>query len=211
MHITNDLSGKKFGKLSVICRIENTDKKHSYYKCRCDCGNICIKRSDIIKNSQHKQCGMCKRPRLDMTTHGHSNTHLYRVYYAMKQRCYNINCSEYHNYGARDIKVCDEWLNSFTSFYDWAINNGYRKSLQLDRIDNDDDYKPSNCRFVTPIENSNNKRTCVYLTHKGTTMTMTQWARHLGINENTFWRYVRKKNYSLEYIIDNYCVKEVVW
>lgn len=203
----NDLSGERFGKLLLLCRYKTEDKKHTYYKCKCDCGNICVKRLDDIKNLKYKQCNDCKRSRYDMMTHGHSNTHLYRVYYAMKQRCYDVDCSEYHNYGARNIKVCDEWLYSFVNFYDWAINNGYTESLQLDRINNDDDYKPSNCRFATPVENSNNKRTCIYLTYNNKTMTMTQWARYLGINENTFWRYIRKKNYSLAYIINNYCTK----
>lgn len=207
----DDLIGKRIGSFVILEKIETSDKKHSYYKCKCDCGNIFKKRQDIIKNAKHKACNLCKRKRPDMITHNHSNTKLYRVYYSMKERCYSNNSNEYHNYGCRGIKVCSEWLNNFEVFYKWAMDNGYQNGLQIDRVDNNGDYEPSNCRWVTPEENSNNKRTCVYITYKDKTLTINQWARLLGINKNTFWRYIRKKNYTIDYIINNYCEKEVVW
>lgn len=93
--------------------------------------------------------------------HGHSirgkTTRLYSIWQGMKQRCYDVNSTKYYCYGKRGIVVCDEWKDNFTPFKDWALLNGYAKNLQIDRIDNDDNYGPSNCRFVTLLENMRNR------------------------------------------------------
>lgn len=200
-----DIVGKRFGNFVVMEKIKTDDKSHSYYKCKCDCGNIFIKRRDIIIHSKHQACNECKRNRPDIITHNHSNTKLYRVYYSIKERCYNPKCKEYHNYGERGIKLCDLWISNFEEFYNWSITHGYEDGLQIDRIDNNSDYSPDNCRWVTPEVNSNNKRTCVYIEYNGEKLTINQWAKRLNINKNTFWRYIRKKNYSIDYIINTYC------
>lgn len=200
---SDDFVGTIKNRYMVIGKVKNVFKqKHNiYYKCLCECGNVFYRRKDEIIKHTNGACPKCKRIRPEKDNH--SKTSLYRVYYAMKERCYDNKSKEYHNYGARGIKVCDEWLLSYKSFYTWCINNGYRKGLQLDRMNNNDDYKPSNCRFVTPIVNSNNKRTCVYITYNNETHTINEWSRILGINKNTFWRYIRVKNYSIEYILTN--------
>lgn len=84
-----------------------------------------------------------------MITHGLSNEPLYKVYMGMKTRCYNIRQSNYKYYGGKNVKICNKWLKDFREFYGWAILNGYRKGLVIDRIDNDGDYEPLNCRFTT--------------------------------------------------------------
>lgn len=199
----DDFVGTVKNRFKVIGKSININKtKHNvYYKCQCNCGNIFYRRKcEIIKHT-NGACKNCKRLRPEKD--GHTKEPLYRVYYAMKQRCYDIKSKEYHNYGKRGIFVCDEWLNSYKSFRDWCLENGYKKGLQLDRINNDMEYSPNNCRFATPIENSNNKRTCVYLEYNGETHTINGWARILKINKNTFWRYVRAKNYSIDYIVKN--------
>ncbi|MBQ7405302.1 MAG: hypothetical protein IJV90_02655 [Candidatus Methanomethylophilaceae archaeon] len=103
----------------------------------------------------------------------------------MKQRCYNPKVSNYHNYGRRGIAVCDEWLDDFQAFYDWAISHGYESGLSIDRIDNDGDYSPSNCQWATRTEQSNNTRTNKHLTYNGKTQTINQWARELNIGDGT--------------------------
>ena len=103
----------------------------------------------------------------------------------MKARCYNANNPYYYNYGGRGISICDEWLNDFSSFYNWAVNNGYKDTLFIDRINNNGNYEPSNCRWVTPKENSNNKRNNIYIAYKGETHTMSQWAEILQMSEST--------------------------
>ena len=110
------------------------------------------------------------------------NKKLYWVYYAMLQRCYHKSCSRYFRYGGRGIVVCDEWRNDNTAFYRWALANGYREGLTLDRIDNDGDYTPDNCRWVSVKTQNSNTSKCVYITYKGETHTMREWANITGIN-----------------------------
>ena len=106
---------------------------------------------------------------------------LYRAYSNMKTRCYNPNYFLYHRYGERGIKVCEDWKQSFVKFRDWALNNGYADGLTLDRIDNDGDYCPENCRWTTITKQSNNRRTNRILTLNGEKDTMANWARKTGI------------------------------
>lgn len=94
----------------------------------------------------------------------------------MITRCNNLNQSEYKNYGGRGITVCDEWLHDFQAFYDWAMANGYDDSLTIDRIDNDGNYSPSNCRWATRKEQANNKSNNVLLAYCGITKTVAEWS-----------------------------------
>lgn len=200
----DDFVGTVKNRFKVIGKCKNiTKSEHNiYYKCKCKCGNIFYRNKYEIMKHENGACKSCKRIRPEFDKH--TKEPLYRVYYAMKQRCYDVNSNEYHNYGARGINICKEWLDDYNLFKEWCLNNGYRKGLQIDRIDNNKNYCPSNCRFVTPMENSNNKRTCVYIKHNGEVHTINQWSRILGINKNTFWRYIRVKQYSIQYVIDNY-------
>lgn len=190
-------------RFKVIGKSKNINKKkhNIYYKCECECGNIFYRTKYEITKHKNGACKKCKRLRPELDNH--TKEPLYRVYYAMKQRCYDKHAKEYHNYGGRGIIVSDEWVDSYNSFKEWCLHNGYKKGLQLDRMNNNGNYTPSNCRFVTPLENSNNKRTCVYITYNNEVHTINEWARILGINKNTFWRYIRVKHYTIEYILQN--------
>ncbi len=103
-------------------------------------------------------------------------------YSHMKERCYNKNSKSYKRYGGRGIKVCDEWKNSYQSFKDWALKNGYQDGLEIDRIDNEGDYSPDNCRFVTKKENLRNTSRCKYYTYNGKTQNLSKWCEELGLN-----------------------------
>lgn len=142
----------------------------------CDCGNI----KNI--NKYHLIYGMTKSCGCLVNKHGESYTKLYDVFSAMKQRCYNKNNKSYVNYGKRGIAVCDEWLHDNSLFFEWAMNNGYKEGLQIDRIDVNGNYEPSNCRWVDNKVNCNNRRNNVLLTYQGKTRTMKQWAEELGVN-----------------------------
>lgn len=107
--------------------------------------------------------------------HGLSKTPLYGVWKTMKSRCYNPTCEKYPIYGGKGIKVCEEWRNNFEAFSRWAVNNGHRMGLQLDRIDNAGDYTSENCRWVTPKEQQNNRTNTVYLTAFGETKSRSAW------------------------------------
>jgi hypothetical protein len=115
----------------------------------------------------------------------------------MKARCYKPTSARYYTHGARGIKVCDEWL-SFEGFIKWALSNGYQENLTIDRINNDGNYEPSNCRWATPKEQANNRRTNHLLTYKGETHTTKEWSEITGINYCTLIGRINRLGWSTE-------------
>lgn len=182
-----DLTGKRFGRLLVMSESSIRKKGGSvYWKCKCDCGNIVETNSQALRKGYTQSCGCYNR---DIIKKDNPNREkkLYHIYRGIKDRCYNKNSKSYHNYGARGIKLCDEW-NDFEKFEKWALNNGYEQGLWLDRINNDSDYSPDNCRWSTPKEQQNNKRTNVFITINGVTKTLQQWSEESGIKAMTLSR-----------------------
>lgn len=172
--------GEKFNKLTVLAECNKRDKHGNVvYKCLCDCGNIRYVTSHNLRYGDVKSCGCTNH---DGKTHGKTYTRLYRIYCGMKGRCYTKSNISYPRYGKRGITICNEWLNDFMAFYNWAYKNGYNEDLQIDRIDVNGNYEPSNCRWVNRKCNCNNKRNNVLLTFKGKTMTMMEWSRELNLN-----------------------------
>ncbi len=108
---------------------------------------------------------------------GRSNTKIYKTYWGMLNRCYNQKMKSYYRYGKRGITVCEEWKNNFLEFEKWAINNGYSEKLTLDRINNDGNYEPSNCRWVDVRKQSNNRSTNHKITIKAETKGITEWCK----------------------------------
>ena len=149
-----NLTGKTFGKLLVISE-DHSDGKHLYWKCQCSCGKETIVSGDSLKQGFTKSCG-CLNAELAaqrITTHGKYKERLYSIWLNMKHRCFNSNAINFRSYGGRGITVCDEWKNDFQVFYDWAMSNGYSDNLTIDRIDNDGNYEPTNCQWITLSEN----------------------------------------------------------
>lgn len=131
-------------------------------------------------------------------THKLSDSRIYSIYYAMKDRCYNPKVKNYRNYGGRGITVCEDWLdkeNGFINFYNWAIQNGYKEELlpnginkwTLDRIDNDGNYQPNNCRWVVHKENERNKRTNKIIDFNGEKHSVVEWAEILNMPVTTLY------------------------
>ena len=135
--------------------------------------------------------------------HGGKKEHLYMVWCTIKQRCLNPNNKQYSYYGGRGITICDEWVNDYSAFREWSTNNGYQKGLQIDRIDNDGNYEPSNCRWVDRKTQSNNKSSNILLSYNGKTQTLQQWSEETGISTDAlYYRYHAGK--SAEEILKKY-------
>lgn len=124
--------------------------------------------------------------------HKLSNTKLHRAWTNMKQRCNNPNNPDYSDYGSRGIKVCDEWLNDFKSFYDWSMSHGYSDELTIDRIDVNGNYEPSNCRWVTMKVQTNNKRCNIFITLANKEITLKEFAKETGVKYTTLYMRYRK-------------------
>ena len=189
-----DLTGQKFTRLTVISRAENNKNGQARWLCKCDCGNETIVKSDDLKRGKTKSCGCLRvevsRNRMKVSSVKHNKTKhpLYSVWTNMKSRCYTPTDNEYKNYGVRGIKVCDEWREDFMAFYNWAFANGYKKGLSIDRINNDGDYEPNNCRWATVRQQINNRRCTILLTYKDRTLPLAEWATVTGINYCTLYK-----------------------
>lgn len=194
--VFNDLTGKRFGKLYVV-GVDAGGGRKTKYICQCDCGNIKSIRSDALIGGMTRSCGCIKRDqdRINLTAnHSHkmSGTRIYGIWQGLKGRCENENNPRYDRYGGRGIKVCDEWDKSFEAFYKWAIDNGYSENLTIDRIDNDGDYSPQNCKWSTNDEQCNNRSTCIYITIGNETKTLMQWCEIFNIDyKMVYARYKR--------------------
>ena len=130
--------------------------------------------------------------------HGGKGTRLYDIWCGMKSRCYNKNDSHYCRWGGRGIIICSEWLLDFSNFRNWAYKNGYAENLTIDRINNDGNYEPSNCRWITLAEQNNNQRTNRMITYKGKTQNMKQWSKELNINYGTLKSRLDDSHWSVE-------------
>ena len=194
----SDLTGERFGRLVVIERVGTDRNKKPLWKCRCDCGNTTIVTPQPLKEGRIKSCGCLHQERMNAGNikHGKRYSRLYKIWVGISQRTNNEKNPSYKHYGGRGICVCDEWLNDFQAFYDWSVTNGYNDNLTLDRIDNDGNYEPSNCRWATQKEQMNNTRVNRLITLDGETHTVKEWSEITGIPSNVIHARIHKLRWS---------------
>ena len=182
-----DLTGLKIDKVTVIKRA-NVNNKGDRWLCLCDCGNYVIfSELSLTRKSENKRscgCEWKENWKKCFETHGCTKTRLYRIWQGMKKRCCTKTCSNYKYYGAKGIKVCDDWL-TFTTFREWAINNGYNDTLSIDRINSNGNYEPSNCRWVKQNTQVRNRSMSRMVTWNGKTQLIKDWAEELGVTYET--------------------------
>ena len=176
-----DLRNLKFGHLTVLNETPVIKNKKTYWNCLCNCGNTKYIEASHLKDGSTTSCG-CMRKQKKCHYYKTQYKRLVKILNHMKQRCYNKNAPNYDNYGGREIKICDEWLRNSKNFYIWAEHNGYRDDLSIDRIDVNGDYSPSNCRWATPKQQSNNRRNNIKVNLLNKTLTISEWAEYFNLD-----------------------------
>lgn len=200
MKISN-LTGERFGKLIVVKRADDyvspSGRRCVRWNCVCDCGKEIVVSASHLKSGDTTSCGCYgKQRRVEgklANSHGMSRERIYHLFQNMKYRCNNPKSPNYSAYGGRGIAVCNEWMqkDGFERFYSWAISNGYRDDLSLDRIDVNGDYSPHNCRWADSETQHNNTQNSVKITFNGKTMTAAQWAKEIGVDRHTIYDRIR--------------------
>jgi hypothetical protein len=182
----NDLTGKKFGRLTVIKYEYTTKHKKAVWSCSCLCGNIANIIGSSLMNGRTKSCGCLANEMTSkrLKVHGMTESGEFETWCNMKARCYNPNIKQYKDWGGRGITVCQEWLDSFEQFY---VDMGPRPSSEysIDRIDNDGNYCKENCRWATRREQGNNTRSNLLIPYGGKTQNLTDWSIELKIKYST--------------------------
>ena len=180
-----ELVGQKFGRLMVEKFSRKSKYGYSLWQTRCDCGAEKTVSGSHLKSGHTKSCG-CVRKEITSKRyfkHGMTQSPIYNIWSNMKCRCLNRNDAQYKDYGGRGILICKAWLDSFETF---LSDMGEKpEGLSIDRIDNNGNYEPNNCRWSDRYEQNNNARSNVKITYKGKTLNMAQWARELNINKGT--------------------------
>lgn len=199
-----DLTGNKYGRLTVLGKEQGRDKNGRIrWRCKCDCGKEvsiatyslnggvqscgCLQH-DIARNS-HLIHGDCKR--------GGKRTRLFGIWAGIRNRILNPNNHAYPRYGGRGIKICDEW-QEYIKFKEWALSHGYNEKLTIDRIDVNGDYSPENCRWASYEVQANNSRKNIFWKYKGECLTIAQWAKKLNVNPTRLWNRVYNHKWSVE-------------
>lgn len=199
MSAKKDLTGQRFGRLTVIKDSgKRTKYKNVIWMCKCDCGNTFYARGGDLGIGT-LSCGCYKKEKTGQLrrTHGKSQTRLHGIWLGMKARCTNPNVDYYSCYGGRGIKVCKEWEQDFEAFYSWALTHGYSDDLTIDRINNDMDYSPDNCKWSNQKEQANNRRNSRLVTFDGKTQSVQMWADEIGIDSKLIY-YRLSRGWSIE-------------
>ncbi len=190
-----EMSGERFGLLTVCDRANKSDSSGNvYWNCVCECGKEIVVSGCHLRSGHTKSCGCFFAEAISNANrvHGQSDTRLHNIWMGMINRCELPTFKNYANYGARGISVCKAWRQDFQSFFDWSVSNGYRNDLSIDRIDNDGNYEPSNCQWVTAKVQANNTRRNVRVEIDGISRTVSEWSSVYDISQLTIAQRIRR-------------------
>lgn len=193
--------GTRYGMLTVVREIAPQSipcgQRKRRFVCLCDCGKEAIRDICHLRKGGTRSCG-CLRGEF----HGQSHQPLYNVWSSMKRRCYGSTSVE-HYYRDKGIRVCDEWRESFTTFWHWALANGWKRGLDIDRIDGNGNYEPDNCRFVTRLENNLNKKNLNRVDYHGKTVLLSRLIREtVGMHHYAAVRGRIERGWTIEQCVD---------
>ena len=192
----DNLTGRRIGHLTVLGyagRWRHGHSSSSLWRCKCDCGNIKnISRASLMRGQDNCGCERNDKLKKINTKHGCCRSSLYAVWCGMKARCNNPNNKSWKDYGGRGISVCTEWEDNFVPFKNWALSHGYDKGLSIDRINVNGNYEPSNCRWVTPKEQSNNRRNNKMIELNGIIHTLSEWCGIYNIKPHLVSNRIRR-------------------
>lgn len=209
-----DLTGKRFGRLTVIRFIKPEEREVRQYNwwCKCDCGNEIKACAYKLKNGLQQSCGCLKEEMKPMIgerskKYKYSNKRLYSVWKGMINRCYDKRNIKYKDYGERGIEVCTEWRKDYDCFAEWSFENGYNPSAEqgeftIERKDINGNYCPKNCCWITNKEQQKNKRTTVYLEHNGEKKSVVEWSETFDIPYNKLYYHCVTCNRKIEELLN---------
>ena len=197
-----DITGLQFGRLTVICKAKK-DSRAAFWLCECQCGKRITVKGSSLRSGHTKSCG-CLHDELSSertiernSSHSMSKTRIYSIWGDMRKRCRNKHHWAFERYGGRGINVCEEWEN-FSAFYKWSSDNGYSDELSIDRINNDGDYCPQNCRWATKDEQANNRSNNRFVEHNGKRITVSQLSKETGIPYGTLYSRIFTYGFSVD-------------
>lgn len=190
-----DLTGQKYGQLTVLERAENRNGR-VHFKCICDCGNICVIMSKHLISGHTKSCGCLSRFKASVrkSIHKMTNTKIYGVWCGIKRRCFNSNCSQYHNYGGRGITIYPAWIDDFQSFYDYVstLEHFNEQGYSIDRINVNGNYEPGNLRWADWKTQCRNTRRNRFVEYDGVKFLITHAAKRIGISAAALRQRIKK-------------------
>ncbi len=179
----------KYGKLTFIEKIKKPYGKdrinHIFGVFTCDCGNSTEKHYKSVLNGKITSCGCDKVHKKRPILNNFHGTRIYRIWNKMKDRCTNPKNEYYHRYGGRGISICAEWVDSSMKFCNWAMANGYKDNLTIEREDVNKNYEPSNCKWIPKADQSKNTCRTIKINHNGKTLCLKDWANELNLNYDT--------------------------
>ena len=198
-----DLTGNRYGRLTVLSRANNSQTGSVRWLCKCDCGNEKIVYRSALRNGATISCGCWQKDNPSFVKHHMSKSNIYKIWCNIKSRCYNSKSRSFPDYGGRGIRMCDEWLNDPMSFIKWSYANGYDEDAtpdecSIDRIDVNGNYEPTNCRWADVFIQANNKRRTKRYEYNGVSHTIAEWSRIVGINQSTLYNRVIRYGWSID-------------